>query len=210
MGGEGEAKIGLQERGDRASKGQSHSRSDGGFSFDRDKSTFVEIDSEAGCGRELIENSFKVSDMTRDRPNDDESVIRILKDRAGKTIYQRVQEKAVSRSLKEELLKDINNNIKKERRKRIPLMKTATTLDPPGRDAIKKNHSLASVVDKLNPLTPKEGKAFRTKNAVQSIPTNLIKGFAEVRLKNSCRSGTLVAGLNDVSIVHKVFSNGAA
>jgi hypothetical protein len=53
--------------------------------------------------------------MTRDSPNDNESVIRILKDRTRKIVNQRVQEKAGSRGLKEELLKNIHNNVKKER-----------------------------------------------------------------------------------------------
>jgi hypothetical protein len=83
-------------------------------------------------------------------------------------------------------------------------------LDPPARDAIQKDISLARLVDKLDPLPPKEGKTFRSKDTIESIPADRVKGFAEVELKNSSWGGPLVAGLDDVGHINEVFGDGAA
>jgi hypothetical protein len=86
MGGEGEAKIGLRERGDRASKGLSHGDHNGLVCFDGDESAFVEVDGEPSNFQEGVEDRLQVSDMERDRANNDESIVRILKDGAWEII----------------------------------------------------------------------------------------------------------------------------
>jgi hypothetical protein len=82
--------------------------------FDGNEGTFVEIYSETRGGREVIEDSFKIANMLRDRTNNDKSIVRILEDGAGKVINERVEEKAVPGGKKEHLLKHIRHNVEKK------------------------------------------------------------------------------------------------
>jgi hypothetical protein len=140
----------------------------------------MEVNGEANGSREIIEQSLKIIHVFRDSPNDNKSVVRILEDRTRKVMYQRVEEKPRPRSMKKELLEDISNNIEEERRKRIPLSKTAPTLDPTPRNAVKKHRSLTSGIEHLDPLAPELGEALGQKDFVKSIPTDRVKGLAEV------------------------------
>jgi hypothetical protein len=49
-------------------------------SLNGNKGTFMEIDGETGGRGEIIKDPLEVHDMLRDRPDDNEGVIRVLKD----------------------------------------------------------------------------------------------------------------------------------
>jgi hypothetical protein len=62
------------------------------------KGTFVEVDSQSsGC--EVIKNLLQVCHMLWDGPNDDKSIIGVLKDMAREVVDQRVEEEALSRRM---------------------------------------------------------------------------------------------------------------
>jgi hypothetical protein len=82
--------------------------------------------------------------MLRDSANDNNGVIGILENRARKIVDKRVKKQTLPRGHKKELLENIGNNIKKKGGERVALPEPSTALDPPARDAIKKNSSLAS------------------------------------------------------------------
>jgi hypothetical protein len=83
-------------------------------------------------------------------------------------------------------------------------------LNPSPGDAIKEDRSLASLVDQINPRTPKIWEAFGTHNAIESIPANGVKSFAKVQFKDRNRCSAPVASLDNVSSINKVFGNGSA
>jgi hypothetical protein len=147
--------------------------------------------------------------VLRDHSDNDKSIVSILKDRAGEVINKRMQEEAVPGGKEEHLLKHICHNVKKEGGKRVALPKAATALDPSTRDAIKENRSLARVVEQPNPGAPEFWEAFGPHNAVESVPTDGVKGLAEVKLENSRGGGAFMASLDNVSSIDKVFRNGA-
>ena len=67
---------------------------------------------------------------------------------------------------------------------------------------------MASLVDQINPRTPKIREAFSTHNTIKSIPAGGVESFAKIQFKDCGRRGAPVAGLDNVSSIHKVFSNG--
>jgi hypothetical protein len=68
---------------------------------------------------------------------------------------------------------------------------------------------MASLVKHINPRAPKIRKAFSPHNAVQGLPANGVEGLAEVKFKDSGRSGAPMASLNNISSIDEVFRNGA-
>ena len=52
---------------------------------------------------------------------------------------------------------------------------------------------------------PKQGKTFRLEHLVESEPTDGLEGLAKVKLGDDCRRLPLMASLNDVGSVDKVF-----
>jgi hypothetical protein len=170
----------LGKRGDITTEGSGHTGGKRRVSFNGNEGALMEVNGEASGSGEIIEQSLKIIHVIRDSPNDNKSVVRILEDRTQKVIYQRVEEKPRPRSMKKELLEDISNDIEEERRKRITLPKAAPTLDPTPRNAVKKHCSLTSGIEHLDPLAPELGEALGQKDSVESIPTDRIKGLAEV------------------------------
>jgi hypothetical protein len=207
MGGKGESKVSLRKGGDFASKSRGHKRSGRWVSFDRNESAFVEINVEPSGHREIIQESFKVSNMVRDGSNDNEGVISILEDGTREIIDKRVKEKTFTRGVEQELLKDIHNNVEEERGKRVTLTKPPLALNPASGDSIQKNRSLTRVIEHLNPIPPKVGKPFCLKNTIQRIPTNRVKGFAEIQFEHNGRSRSFVTRLDNVRCIDKIFSN---
>jgi hypothetical protein len=123
---------------------------------------------------------------------------------------ERVEKEADVGGLEEKLLEDISNDVEKERGERVPLLKAAPTLDPPSRNSIEENSRLASPVEHLNPRAPKGREPLRKQDAIQSIPTDGVKSFAEIELEDRSRGGALVTRLNDIGSVDKVLRDRAA
>jgi hypothetical protein len=92
--------------------------------------------------------------MIRDSPNDDKSVVSILKNGAREIVNKRVKEEPSPGSLEKELLKNISHNIEKEGGKGVPLSKPTPALNPTSRDTIEKNSGLSGEIQHLNPLPP--------------------------------------------------------
>jgi hypothetical protein len=69
VGGKWKTEVGLGETRDRASEGGHHFRSSVGVGLDGDKSAFVEINGQASCSREFVQDTFQVGDMFRDGTN---------------------------------------------------------------------------------------------------------------------------------------------
>jgi hypothetical protein len=178
--GEREAKIGLREGGDLTPKGDSHGSGNIGISFDGDKGAFVEIDGQAGSGREIIKHLLKIGNMVRDSANDNEGVIGILEDGAGEVIHQGVKEKTREGGDAKHLLKDVSNDVKQEGGERVSLPKPPAALDPASRYAVKENRRLAGVVKEIDPRAPKIREALGPHDAVEGIPADGVKSFAEV------------------------------
>jgi hypothetical protein len=82
-------------------------------------------------------------------------------------------------------------------------------LNPFTGNPVEQDRSLTCLVEHFNPTPPESRKPFFKENAVQGIPADGVESFAEVQLKNSGRSRTLVTALHDVSRVNKVFRNRA-
>jgi hypothetical protein len=180
VGRERKAQVGLGEGGDNTTKRSGHIGGKRRVSFDGNEGTFMKVNGEASGSGEIIKQGLKISHVIRDSPNDNKSVICILEDRTREVINQRVQEKPSPRSMKKQLLEDISNDIEKERRKRITLPKAAPALDPTPQNTVKKHRSLTSGVKHLDPLAPELGEALGQEDSVKSIPTDRIKGLAEV------------------------------
>jgi hypothetical protein len=208
--GKGETEVGLREGRNAASKGGSHIQGRVLSGFDGDEGTFVKIDDQARGSREVVENSFEVGDMFRDSPNDNEGIISILENGAGKVINQRVEKKTVSRCLEKHLLKNIRNDVEKEGEQRTSLPQSSAALNPVPRNAVEQHRSLTSAVNHFDPITPERGETFSFKNPAKSIPTDGVKGLTEIQLEYSLGGIAPVASLDNISGVNKVFSNGAA
>jgi hypothetical protein len=114
VGREGEAKVGLGKRGNGTTEGKSHGSGGRGVNLDRNESTFVEVDGEASCCREIVKSRFKIDDMVRDSADDDQGIISVLKNRARKIIDKGVEEEPITTGLEEELLEDVGNDVEKE------------------------------------------------------------------------------------------------
>jgi hypothetical protein len=102
-------------------------------------------------------------------------------------------------------LKNVGHNVKKEGGEGVPLAKTPTTLNPPARDAIKKNSSLAGVIEHFNPSSLEIREALSKKDPVEGLPTYGVKSFSKVKFENSGRGRAPVAGLDNVCSVNKIF-----
>jgi hypothetical protein len=140
----------------------------------------MEIDSQTRSGREVIKQALKSGYMLRDGPDNDDSIVGILEDRAGEVIYKWVKKEPLARSLKDNLLKDIGDNVKKEGGERVPLPEAATALNPPARNTIEENRSLAGGVQQGDPRPPKRREPLGKKDAIEGLPADGIKGFAKV------------------------------
>jgi hypothetical protein len=69
---------------------------------------------------------------------------------------------------------------------------------------------LASVIEQGDPSTLEVGEAFGSQDAIESIPTNRVESLPKIELENSSRGRPFVTRLNNVSSIHKVFSDRTA
>jgi hypothetical protein len=81
--------------------------------------------------------------MTGDGPDDNKGVVSILENRTRQVINKRVKKPPLSRGLQEELLEDISNNVEEKGGERVSLPEATTALNPPARNTVQKNRSLA-------------------------------------------------------------------
>jgi hypothetical protein len=148
--------------------------------------------------------------VLRDSPNNDEGVIGILKDRTREVINERVKKEASLRRMEQKLLEDIRNQVKEKGGEGVTLSKPTPTLDPPSRDAIQKNSSLARIVEQGDPGSPKVWEAFGKQDTVEGLPANGVEGLSEVQFENSSGSRSPVTSLDNIRGVNEVFCNGTA
>jgi hypothetical protein len=83
-------------------------------SVDRDKGTFVKIDSEPNSGSEFVKNIFKIGNVFRDGANDNEGVVGVLEDRTGEVFNKRVEKEPIPRGLEQKLLENVCDNVEEE------------------------------------------------------------------------------------------------
>jgi hypothetical protein len=143
--------------------------------------------------------------MLRDSTNDDEGVVSVLKNGAGKVVDKRVEKQPLTGGQEEKLLENVSDNVKKEGGEGVPLAEPPLALNPPAWDAIKKDSGLAGVVEHFNPSSPEIREALSKKDPVEGLPTNGVKSFLKVKFENSGRGRAPVARLDNVSGVDKVF-----
>jgi hypothetical protein len=210
MSGEGKTEVCLGKGGDRTAESKCHGGSRFCRRIDRNKGVFVEVDSQASVRGESVKGSFKVGNMLGDGPDDDEGIISILENRTRKVVDQGVKQKPLTRGLEKKLLEDISNDVEKEGGEGVALTQTTPTLDPPPGDAIKKDRSLARMVQQGNPVAPQGRESFGQKDAIKRVPADGIKSFSEVQHENSSRSGAAVASLDNIGSIDKIFGNRAS
>jgi predicted house-cleaning noncanonical NTP pyrophosphatase (MazG superfamily) len=74
--------------------------------------------------------------MLRNGANNNEGIIRVLRNRTREITNKRVGEEPIARGLKKKLLENINNNVEEKRGEGIALAKAAATSNPRSRDPI--------------------------------------------------------------------------
>jgi hypothetical protein len=148
--------------------------------------------------------------MFRNGPDDDKGVVSVLKHRAQQIINEGMKEQAFPRGLEEHLLENIRDNVKEEGGEGVTLSQPPAALDPASRNAVEKHSGLTGFIEHPDPGAPDFRESFCQKDFVQSIPADRVEGLTEVQLKDSSRGVALMASLDDVSSVDKVFSNRAS
>jgi hypothetical protein len=168
----------------------------------------MEVNSETRGRGEGVEDPFQVDDMLGNGPDDDEGIISILEDGTGEIIDKRVKEESLPGGLEEHLLKDIYNDVEEERGQGVSLAEPSTTLNPPSGNSVKEDGCVAREIEIFNPGAPKVRKPLGRKDPVEGVPTNRVKGLAEIKFENCRGSRSAVAGLDNVRSIHKIFGNG--
>ena len=112
--GERQAQIGLREGGDRASEGGGHGERSVRVGVDWNEGAFVEINGQTGGDGEIIKKGLEIGNVRRNGPNDDKSIVCILKDRTWEVVNNRVKKEAGSGSMQDKLLKDVDDDVEEE------------------------------------------------------------------------------------------------
>jgi hypothetical protein len=144
--GEGEAKVGLRKGGHNTTERGRNGRGRRGLHFDGNKGAFVIVNVEASGVRKVCQEFFEIGRVLRDSPNDYESIVGILQDRARKVINKWVKEQSLPRGAQEELLQDVSHNVEEKGGEGVSLTKAALTLDPAPGDTIQENRGLTGLV----------------------------------------------------------------
>ena len=101
------------------------------------RSAFREVDPQACCSSKALQNDLEVLDIPELTTNDDQGVVRVLKNWAGAVINQRMCDQI--KITLDHLLKYIRHKQEQKRRQRITLPQTALYCNPWSWAAIDKN-----------------------------------------------------------------------
>jgi len=116
--------------------------------------------------------------------NEDESVVRILKDGARSIRQNGVCDIVRERSIVQNSTQNIGHNEKEVGGQRIALAEAITTIDPTIGNAVQKDSGFAGGKKGTYPLPPAFREAPALKDSIEAIPIDSVKGFVEVNLKD--------------------------
>jgi hypothetical protein len=144
------------------------------------------INGEASSLFEELKDMPGLKDSVMGAIKEDESVVRILKDRTRVIRNNGVPNRGGERRVLKQTTQDVCYNDEQVRRERVTLPKPVAAIDPGARNAIEKDCRLASDQEITNPPAPLFREASAPEYLIKAIPIDTIKSFMEIQLKHDC------------------------
>jgi hypothetical protein len=115
---------------------------------------FVEVDGEAGCRSEVVEDLLEVGDRSAVRPTKNKSVVGILEHRAWEMWGEGVTHISISPGAADEPPENVSDNDEKVRGEGVALSEAVTAMDPVTGDTVKKDGGVAGGENLGHPVAP--------------------------------------------------------
>jgi hypothetical protein len=167
----------------------------------------MEIDSQPSSGGEVIEDLFEAGSRLPVCFTKDESVIRILKDRARNLRGEGMQEGAFSPGQTDKALENVGDNNEEVGGEGVSLAETIPTSDPVPRNAVKEDCRVPGCQNPFQPGTPPVIETSGSEDLKEAGPVDRIEGLPEVNLKDNGWGFPQVAAPKEVSSIDDVFRN---
>jgi hypothetical protein len=120
----------------------------------RDEARLVEVDGEAGCRSEVVEELLKVGDHDAVRPTKNKGVVGVLEHRAREVWGEGVTHIAISPGAADETLENVSDDDEKVWGEGVALSEAVSATDPVSRDTVKEDGGVAGVENLGHPIAP--------------------------------------------------------
>jgi hypothetical protein len=158
-----------------------------------DEAGFVEVDGEAGCRSEVVEDLLEVGDRSAVRPTKNKSVVGVLEHRAREIWGEGVTHIAISPGTADEPLEDVSDNDENVWGEGVALSKDVTATDPVSGDTVKKDGGVPSGENLGHPIAPPLVETPSFKDVEKAPPMDGVECLLEVQFEDNGRSFPEVA-----------------